>query len=170
VKRILLLLVCTLVPVLAGCGYRVGSIGNPQIKSIAFAPIVNETPIPGVREYMRQALAEAFQFDSSYKVKDLYTADCVLYGRITNAELSATNITSSPTGSTFITREFTITLTFEFTVIIPGQADALIPATQVTGSSQYQVPIDQFQSQASGALQACRRIAQEVVWDTAEGW
>ena len=38
---------------LGGCGYHLGDIGNPQLKSIAVAPIDNETYEPNASAFMR---------------------------------------------------------------------------------------------------------------------
>ena len=56
---------------LTSCGYHIGSIAHPQIKTIAIAPVKNETYIPNAAEYMRQALSESFQKDGSWKVKEM---------------------------------------------------------------------------------------------------
>ena len=78
VKKVYLLLACFIILISAGCGYNVSTIQNPQIKSIAIAPIKNESVMPNVSEFMRNALAEAFQVDGSYKVSNQYEADCIL--------------------------------------------------------------------------------------------
>ena len=161
---------CFIILLLSGCGYNVGSIANPQIKSIAFAPVENETYIPNISEYMRNALSEAFQVDGAYKVSNMYDADCILYGRVIKAEESAVDIRSATGGTTFYTSTFRIALTFEFTVVIPGQAEALIPTTQVVGSAQYEVPVDQFIALQNGVKQASWNAANKVVWQCTESW
>ena len=42
-KHILIAAAALLLPILSGCGYRIGSLMHPQINSIAIAPVVNET-------------------------------------------------------------------------------------------------------------------------------
>jgi hypothetical protein len=154
----------------AGCGYNVGKISNPQIETIAFAPIKNECYLPNMSEYMRNALAEAFQVDGSYKVRSMYDADCILYGRITETKVTAVDIRSAAGGTIFTTREFNMAITFEFTLVIPGQADALVQTTSVTGNAQYAVPVDQFTAQQNGIKQASWDAANQVVWSCAEAW
>ena len=170
VKKVYLLVACFVILLSAGCGYNVGTISNPQIHSIAIAPIKNESIMPNVSEFMRNALAEAFQVDGSYKVKSMHEADCILYGRVTDIKVTAVDIRSSTGGTIFVTREFSMSISFEFTVIIPGQANALIPTTRVSGSAQYSVPVDQFVAQQNGIKQASWVVANEVVWDCAESW
>ena len=169
-KKICILLTCSMALLSAGCSYNMGSIANPQVKTIAIAPIKNKTYFANVSEYMRQALSEAFQVDSSYKVQNIYNADCILYGRITDITIAAADIRSANTGTTFMTQEYKMTLHFEFTVVIPGQAAPLINTTQITGTAEYQVPVDQFISQESGIQQAAWNAANNVVRDCTEVW
>ena len=169
-RKVYSLLICFIILFTAGCGYNMGKISNPQIKSIAFAPIKNECYMPNLSEYMRNALAEAFQVDGSYKVKSMYDADCILYGRVTDALVSAVDVQSGITGTTFITKEFSIAITFEFTVVIPGQAEPLIKTTSVIGTAEYQVPVDQFIAQQNGIKQASWDAANRAVWSCTESW
>ena len=170
VKRIYLLLTFSIMLLSTGCGYNVGKISNPQIKTIAIAPIKNECYLPNMSEYMRNALSEAFGVDGSYSVKNIYTADCILYGRITDTKVTAVDIGSSTSGTTFVTNEYKMAITFEFTVVIPGQADALVPTAVVQGDAQYSVPVDQFVAQMNGIKQASWDAARKVVWKCTETW
>jgi hypothetical protein len=169
VKKVYLILSCSIILLISGC-YNIGNIANPQIKSISFAPIKNECYMPNMSEFMRNALSEAFQVDGSYRIKSMYDADCILYGRITESEVTAVDIRSSTGGVTFATREFNMAITFEFSVVIPGQSSALIKTTTVTGNAQYQVPVDQFMAQQNGIKQASWDTAQQVVWACTESW
>ena len=155
---------------LHGCGYNVGSIGHPQIKTIGIAPIVNETFYPDLSENMRQSLSERFQFDGSYKVKSVETSDCVLYGRVRDVKISAADIISANTGQIFRPKEWNINITFEFVVVIPGQAKPVISSKTLTGTAKYQVVTDQFVSRREGIRQACRNAAEQAVWACTEAW
>ena len=170
VKKVYTLLTCFILLFIAGCGYNMGKISNPQIKSIAIAPIKNECYLPNLSKYMINALTEAFQVDGSYKVKSMYDADCILYGRVTDVNIGSVDRQSTTTGTTFTTREFSVNITFEFTVVIPGQAAPLIPTTTVIGTAEYQVPVDQFIAQQNGIIQASWDAAKRTVWGCAESW
>ena len=154
------------------CGYHIGSIAHPQIKTIAIAPVKNETYTPNAAEYMKQALSEAFQKDASWKVKGMEEADCIIYARILNIKTTATNITSNKSNSsiTYMTSLFSMAITLEFTVIIPGRSKPLIPTTQVSDTTQYQVPIDMYTAQQSALQQACYMVAMDAVSATTEAW
>ena len=47
----------------SGCGYRIGNLGHPQLKSVAIAPVVNDTLAYNASAEMRGQLAERFQVD-----------------------------------------------------------------------------------------------------------
>jgi len=155
---------------LSSCGYHHGSIAHPQIKTIAFAPIINETYLPNASEYMRQALSEAFQKDGSWKGVSIEKADCILYGRVVNVATSAPDITITAGSINYMTNQFGITVTLEFTVIIPGRPTPLVPTTQVTGYVQYQVPVDYFSAQQEALQSACYQAAMNAVYATTEAW
>lgn len=167
-KHIFTLLTCLTILLLTSCGYNLGSTGHPEINTIAISPINNETYYPNVSTYMRNALSEAFQVDGAYKIRNVYHADCILYGTIKDIKLSAKNIETSLEGSTFITRVFSMNLTFEFTVIIPGQTTPFIRTTKIAKSIQYQVPLDQFKAQENALKQAAWQTAKQVVQNCTE--
>ena len=50
---------------LPGCGYHLGSIAHPQIKTVAIAEVKNETYEVLAASLLRSILAERFQFDNS---------------------------------------------------------------------------------------------------------
>lgn len=153
-----------------GCGYRMGSIANPQIKSVGVAALQNETYEPYLSDYMRQSLCERFQFDNSFKVKAPQTADCVVYGRIIKLSNAATDDASTNDAQMFRPAQFEVAITFEFVVIIPGKAEPLISPRKVVGTATYQVIADQNTTRKQGLEQACRDAATQVVQYVAEGW
>ncbi len=159
-----------LVLLLTSCGYHVGSIANPQIKTIAFAPVVNETYLPNVSEYMRQSLSEAFQKDGSWKIVSIEKADCIMYGRVVNVTTSAPDITVASGSVNYATNQFGLTLTFEFTVVVLGRSQPLVPTTQVSGQVQYQVPVDYYVAQQEALQSACYQTAINAVHATTESW
>jgi outer membrane lipopolysaccharide assembly protein LptE/RlpB len=155
---------------LGGCGYHMGVYGNPQIKTIAIAPITNDTSQIGASTHMKQALADRFQFDGTYKITNMNTADAILYGRISGIDVTAPSILTADDGVTFMTKEYQIEVTFEYSLVIPGNTTPVVPQTEVSESSQFQVPVDLFPARESGISQACRKIAENVAWRCSEGW
>jgi len=156
--------------ILCGCGYSMGNLGNPQIKTIAIAPIKNQTYIPNMSEKMRKVLHDRFQFDGSYKVVSMDRADCVLYGNIKAIEMTAYSTGYSKEGITYITQEFGLIIQFEFTIVVPGQTKPLLPSTEVAGQSIMQMPTDYYTAQQNAMEQASYQVAIMVVSASTENW
>lgn len=162
----LFLIVC-----MGGCGYHIGaSMMHPQIKSIAIAPVKNDTLEPNVSAEMRGMLSEQFCIDGSLKVKSLEEADCIVYCVVTNVETTATQEDSTNRDMTYRPAEWTVQVTAQFTVIIPGRAKPLLSSREQTGSAIYQVLADHDISRRRGIQMACRAAAEKIVVDTTEAW
>ncbi|NOY75651.1 MAG: hypothetical protein GXP32_07645 [Kiritimatiellaeota bacterium] len=155
---------------LGGCGYHMGSLMHPQIKTIAIGPVKNDTKAPFLSAYMRQALCEQFQFDNSLKVKGLKEADCILYGRVTKIETTGVQEDSSDNLQTYRASEWQVVVTFEFVVVIPGKEKLLVNNREVVGTATFQVMADQAVTKVRGFQQACREAAQQAVVYTTEAW
>ncbi len=154
----------------SGCGYQMGSIMHPQVKSIAIAPITSEALDPLAGPYMRQLLSEQFQFDASLKVKGLEEADCILYGRVLNVRTTATGHDTYDNEQRYTPSEWTLEVKFEFTVLVPGKENPLINTRQVIGRATYQVMADHEATRKLGIQQACRDAAEQAVIYTVEAW
>jgi hypothetical protein len=171
IKFLSLAMVSLLCATIGGCGYHVGSIMHPQIKSIAIAPVVNDTLEPNVSAYMRQALSEQFQLDGSLKVESLSKADCILYCKVTEVKNTSTDLRDSTNGDlTYRPMEWAISVDANFTVMIPGRTAPLISAREVNGSASYQVMADHDIARRRGLQQACRDMAETMVDYTTEAW
>lgn len=155
---------------LSGCGYQMGSLMHPQIKSIAVAPVTNETLEPYIAADLRSSLCEQFQWDGSLKLKSLKTADCIIFGRVIEVETISTADATFDGRQTFRASEWQVQVTFEFEVLIPGKKRPLISKRRVTGMAKYQIFVDQETTRRRGVQQACRNAATEAVIYTTEAW
>ena len=157
---------------LCGCGYRIGTIGHPQIKTIAIAAVKNDTTLYNMAWILRNVLAEQFMLDGTLKVVSEKEADCILYARITQSSIK--EVTSKHRyrrdDSTFEPEEWQITVRAEYSVIIPGRKAPLIPLREVSGSANFQAPGDMDSAHRRAAGQACREAAVEMVEFTTEAW
>lgn len=169
-KRLLLFFMFALICVLQGCGYHMGSIMHPQVKTIAVAPVVNDTLAYHVAADMRGLLCEQFMLDGSLKVKSPETADCVVYAKVTNVTFAEVTEVTYDDEENYRAKEWKVTLRAEFSVIIPGRNEPLIPRQVVSGSANFQGQADIETSRARGIRQACRDAAQKIVYATTEGW
>ena len=155
---------------LPSCGYHMGSMMHPQIKTIAVAPVTNDTLEPLVSAIMRQQLCEQFQVDNSLKVKQQGEADCILQCKVVEVRNDSVTWASTNNQITYRPSEMRITVIVEFTVIIPGKGEPLIKSRSVKENATYQYQSDPAIGRADGLKQACYNAARKMVEYTAEAW
>ena len=153
-----------------GCGYHMGSLMHPQVKSIAIAPVKNDTLEPFMSSDMRGALCEQFQFDNSLSVKQLGESDCILYGRIVDIKTKGKAYDTYNDKQDYVPSEWRVTVTFEFVVMIPGRKQPLITKRRVEGTAKFQVMTDQAITRRRGVQYACIDAAKKAVIYTTEAW
>ena len=171
-KKIFLLAAAVCALFISGCGYRVGSLMHPQIKSIAIAPVSNDTMLYNASAQMRGALAECFQTDGSLKVAGEGTADCILYAKVTNAvfhQITWEN-NADDDDDEFIPDQWQVTVTAKITVMIPGRADPLVRETTVNGMTRFVTGADLENSRHQAVKQACFQAAKAAVIQVTERW
>ena len=158
--------------VLPGCGYHVGSITHPQIKTVAIADVKNETYEVLAAALFRTILAERFQFDNSLKLTSMEKADCIVYARITN--VSNNSITwrynSKTDDENYRANEYQLTVSVEYLVRMPGRGQPLVPQSTAAGSSKYLFSHDPAIGRVSALKQALLRVSDQIVSATTEAW
>jgi hypothetical protein len=170
-KRFLILLPAIILFLsIQGCGYHFGHIMHPQVKSIAIAPVKNETLAYNVPAELRNRLTEAFMRDGALKVKSLREADCILYARVVDIKYRETTPASFDDEVTFRPVEWRIWITAEYTVIIPGNKKPLIKKQKITADAIFQVQADYFINRERGILQCCWHLSRKIVQSVTEGW
>ena len=155
---------------LSGCGYHWGSITHPQIKTIAIAPVTNDTMEYNVSAQMRGMLAEQFNVDGSLRLVSLEEADCIIYCIVKKVETVSIGEDSTDNEMTYRPAEWALEISAEFQVIIPGRAKPLIPLITLSGYSSYQVTADNETGRRRGILMACRDLSCKIVANVTEAW
>jgi hypothetical protein len=154
----------------SSCGYHLGSMAHPQLKSIAIAPVKNDTLEPYVSDILRQQLSEQFQFDGSLKVKSLEEADCIIYCKVIAVNTDKVTWRSTDSQVTYRPYQFTISIKVEFSVVMPGRSDPVIPTRIVSEQATYDITSDPQQGRSNGVKQACYNDARKMVQYTVEAW
>ncbi len=157
---------------LPGCGYHVGSITHPQIKTVAIADVKNETYEVLAAALLRSILAERFQFDNSLKLTSMDKADCIVYARVTGVYNSSIswNYNSKTDDENYRANEYQLTVTVEYLVRMPGRGQPLVPKSTAVGSSMYLFSHDPAIGRVSALKQAMLRISNQIVSATTEAW
>lgn len=153
----------------SGCGYSIGYISHPQMESIAVAPVVNETGNYNASALLRNVLAEKFMTDGSMTLKGLKSADCIIYARILQVKYSSVDTLLSDSDP-YIPEEWIVDVTIEYSVIVPGRAKPLIPATKVTERALFLREADLEGARYNGLRQALSNAAKKIVYGVTEAW
>ena len=168
-KRSLIFVLASSFVFLCGCGYRIGSLMHPQIESIAIAPVVNETVAYNLAPQVRGLLCETFQQDGSLQLRRESNADCILYARITGIKFSSSTWSSVYDDEDFVPTEWRVTVTIEYTVVIPGELKPLAKGKQ-NGSATFMTGADMETGRTNGIRLAAYDAAKRIVHSVTEGW
>ena len=153
----------------SGCGYKIGNMGHPQLKSVAIAPVVNDTLAYNAAANMRGQLAECFQTDGTMKLTGMSQADCIVYARITHVKLREV-ASSNRSDNEYLPNQWAVDLDVEFSVLIPGKAQPLINKRKATGSAEFMSGPDIEISRNYAIKQACFSAAKNLVTQVTEAW
>ena len=159
---ILLALLC------GGCGYRIGMLGHPQIKTIAVAPVTNETTSYNAAAQARNILCELFVTDGTLKLTHLSTADCILSAKVKQVAFSEVSW-SRDSDEEFVPNQWRVQVSMEYSVILPGQAKPLATGT-AAGSAKFMTGPDMEIGRLNGLRQALLSASKNIVIAVTEGW
>ena len=165
-----MLLTLLALALLPGCGYHVGSLMHPQIESIAIAPVTNETVAYNLGPQVRGLLCEVFQQDGSLQLKRESNADCILYARVVQVTFRQASWSSVNDENKYLPVEWSVQVTIEYSVVIPGELKPLIPKSKVSGSATFMTGADMEAGRMSGIRQAAFMAAQTIVAQVTEAW
>ncbi len=157
----------------AGCGYRVGGMMHPQIKTIAVAPVVNETLMYNAAAVVRGALCERFTTDGSVKLVSQSKADCILYARVLSATFMETSWSSHEYQNgqdSYTPNEWTLSLEIEYSVVLPGKLEPLVSKRRAQGSTSFTSGPDIESSRLNAMRQAAFDASKSIVSAITEGW
>lgn len=168
-KLIVVLLGVVVVLTMNSCGYQLGSIMHPQVKSIAIGDVKNDTTAFNVSVELQQLLSEQFMLDGSLKVLNRREADAIIFAKIIS--ISFTELAGRTMFfDNYSPMEWEVRVVIEFSVIIPGQKQPLIPRTSVIGRTAMQLQGDSEIGRQRAIYMACRDAAQLMVQKTTEAW
>ena len=170
IRFLILFMGTSLLLMLNGCGYHFGHLMHPQVKSIAIAPVKNETLGYNVPAILRNHLSEAFMRDGALKVESLREADCILYARVTKLTYRETTPASFDNEITYRPIEWRIWMTVEFTVIIPGNKEPLVKKQKIMADALFQVQADYFVNRQRGIEQCSWHLARKLAQQITEAW
>lgn len=170
-KKISVFAVCFAVMLLCtSCGYHMGSTMHPQVHNIAIGKVINDTAVYNASVQLQQALAEQFMFDGDLKVVNLGNAQSIIYCRIVNIGYSMYTGRAAAEDGVYRAAEWKARVAVEFSVILPGERDPLIPAQVVYGEALFRQQADLETQRARAVQMALRDAAKRIVQNTTEMW
>lgn len=173
-----LLLLALFSAVLTGClsSYQDSSLMHPQVKTIAIAPIKNQTFKPNLNRYCMLSATPAFQNDGSLKVSKENNADCILYATVTDYKVHGFGTSyrgSQKNGDdekNYGSTSYKAFVTIQFTVLLPGNEKPLITTRSVMGDARFNGLGDVEVSKRRALKQASDDAVKKMVAAITEAW
>lgn len=166
-KNVIFCIISAAAILLSGCGYSFGQIGHPQLKTVAVAPVINDTLSFNAAAQMRNLLSETFTTDGTMKLVPEHKADCIVYARITDVKISAINWSDS---DDFQANEWQCSVNVTYSVILPGRGKPLISNASTSGTADFMTGPDMEGSRINGMRQAMYEAAKNIVSGITEAW
>ncbi|MDD3886510.1 MAG: LPS assembly lipoprotein LptE [Victivallaceae bacterium] len=159
---------------ISGCGYHVGSLAHPQLKTVGVAPVVNNTTAYNVSAQVRGLLCECFMTDGSLKLVDVSKADCIVYTKVTNVTFAQVSWASRKRYSAtdedeYMPDQWRADISIEYSVVMPGRVTPL-KSGSVKGSAEFDAGGDLETGRINAIQQAGYEAAKRVVTALTEGW
>ena len=170
-KKLQLLAAVSAMLLCCGCGYTCGSLGHPQLKSVAVAPVINDTSSYNSSVILQGLLSERFTTDGTMKLKSMGNADCIVYSKITDVRYRALDYgTASDGEDTFLANEWQCEVDVEYSVVLPGRGKPLIANQKATGKTRFLNGPDMETSRNNALRQALFAATKSIVSNITEGW
>ena len=165
------LLLFSILILAGGCGYKIGFTGHPQIKSVAVAPVVNETLLYNASGTLRALLCERIMNDGTYKLLRESNADCIIHTKVLKASFSEISWDSDDDdNSEFLPEHYKVKVDLEFSVIMPGKVQPVIGPGKITGEAMFDNMIDLETARHQGVKQALWDGSKKIVDALTESW
>jgi outer membrane lipopolysaccharide assembly protein LptE/RlpB len=156
---------------LNGCaGYRLGStvpLSMEGVKTVAVPTFENDTLVPRLEVLAANSVIKQLQQDGTFTVEGEETADVSIDGRITQVRRRGSR---SVRGDVLASREYTLTVTFDYTVTKRTTGEVLDKGS-VTGNTSFFVSgNDVNQDERQAIPLALEDAAVQLVSRVCEGW
>ncbi|MCM8535590.1 MAG: LPS assembly lipoprotein LptE [Lentisphaeraceae bacterium] len=164
-------LVLAVLFLITGCGYNVGYLSHPQIKTVGIGKIKNLTDEPRLATYLRESLKERFMFDGSIKVVDADKADIIINGEVTNYTVNTAGSVSEGNREQrngFFASIYRTTMNFNYKIKTRKQWD--VQSGTATGYADYTELLDQQEEKRNSLKRASYEVSKEVVRNITEAW
>ena len=169
-KKLIALLIVSLV--FASCsGYKIGSMGHPQIKRVSIGKIKNLSDEPRLALFMMEKLKEAIRQDGTYELVNHGhgRADAIIQGTLPSFSYQRRGaIRSNDRNNNYRADIYRATVTFNYEIVTPK--GLVIQTLTLKESSDFSESISMEQERSDGLRRACYNLSTKVVSQLSEGW
>lgn len=163
--RGLLLLSLTALLLAGGCGYySFTGASAGHLRSIAIPAFDNRTAEFGVAETLSESLIDLFTADGTLKVRDVRSADAVLYGTVTSITDRPSAITSDETVSQY---EIRVTVNLRLEDRVKGK---IAWEESLSQTALYNFSGGSTAERDAGLEDAVGKLAEDILSKTVSGW
>ena len=169
-KKLIALIIVSLIFVSCS-GYKIGSMGHPQIKRVSIGKIKNLSDEPRLALYMMEKLKEAIRQDGTYELVNHGhgRADAIIQGTLPSFTYqSRGSVQSGNNDKNYRSDIYRATVTFKYEVVTPK--GLIIQTLTLKGSSDFSESISMEQERSDGLRRACYNLSTKVVTQLSEGW
>lgn len=152
------------------CGYHMGSTMHPQVHNIGIGKVVNDTAIYNASVQLQQQLAEQFMWDGDLKVVNLGNAQSIIYSRIVSIGYNQIAGRNTVDDGIYKPSDWRVRVIVEYSVILPGEREPLIPKRQVEGIAFFRSQFDLEVERSRAIKMALNDAAKKIVQGTTENW
>ena len=177
--RFLLILVCGLVLMIAGCGYTTRALLSERFKTIHIPPFKNQIDItkesdasrkykiyqPLLETDITREVIDRFMFDGNLRVTKEEEADLVLFGALVNFRRDALRYTDDEEE----VEEYRISITVDLR-LLDSDRELLWEERGFVGDTTYFVSGPNAKSEAIAVDEAVQDLARRVVERVIEDW
>ena len=162
-KKILFGLFLIAMNCLGGCGYQLGSMTVGGIRTVALAPVVNQTGKSFIQEAdVANSLIREFNKDGTIKVVDPSLAEAILTFKLIGYQQSAQAFTTQDVGT-----DFRVILTAE--ISIDKKDGQNLYKRQLQDQAFYSTGMDQNEIERVTVKQAIHKLSVDTVREVIQG-
>lgn len=158
------LIICLLISVISGCGYRVGSLLPKDIKTIAVPMFTNKTPEPELEVMVTNGVIREFISDGTLRVVEEENADTLLECEIIDYRREPLRYTQQE-----VTREYRLLIAVRLVFKDLRRNEVMWENPRVEGEATFFVGTSLPESERLALPAAIKDLSHDVVEKVVEG-
>lgn len=149
---------------LSSCGYRIGSLLPPDLKTIAVPMFENRTPEPQLESLVTNAVIKEIIADGTLKVTDRENADLILSGQVIDYRREPLRFTKD-----VVTEEYRLIIAVKARLIDLRRNKVMWETDRIQGDTTFFVRTSLPASEQAALPKALRDLAHHIVEKIVEG-